>query len=450
LKVLLVSPNVLTAPYPVYPIGLDYVAGALAGRHEVAILDLNREKGTDAIRACLEAFAPDVIGFSIRNVDNTDASNVHSFVAGYRQVVWDIRSCLNVPLVLGGSGFTIFPEALMEALDADYGIPGDGELMSRLVDALESHADPAEIPGVMIKGFPSLQQPALSEGPWPRCFDGSQSHVAYYLKRGGMLNIQTKRGCPFQCIYCTYPHIDGRRLRFIDPEDVAKTAMALQKAGAKYLFITDSTFNCSVPHSRAVAKAFIKEGLSIPWGAFFAPLDVPPDYFRIMADSGLAHVEFGTESLSDKVLAAYGKPFRKDEVFRAHRLALDAGLHVAHYLMPGGPGEDDDTLAETVAAADLLDKAVLFFFCGVRVYPHTPLHDLALREGQITPGQDLLEPCFYRSGDLTSDTIERRLKEHAGERPHWLIGSGGDKTAKIVSRMYARGHCGPLWEFLIP
>ncbi len=450
MRVLLISPNILTAPYPVYPIGLDYVAGALEGRHDIRILDLNRESGPDVLQRAIDGFRPDIIGFSIRNVDNTDASNSQSFIAGYKSVVDGIRKYSNAPLVLGGSGFTIFPEALMNALNADYGIQGDGESMVCLADALENHGDPTAIPGVMVKGFHASRPPDLPDSTFRRRFNRDDGHVEYYLKRGGMLNIQTKRGCPFRCVYCTYPHIDGGRLRLTDPDGVAETAIALQNAGAKYLFITDSTFNCSVSHSLAVAKAFIRAGLSIPWGAFFAPLDVPHDYYRIMADAGLAHVEFGTESLTDAVLAAYGKPFRKADVFRAHRMALDAGVHVAHYLMPGGPGEDEATLSETLSVADKLEKTVLFFFCGVRIYPHTALYNLALREGQISPGQDLLTPVFYQSGKLTSDAIKEELTAHADGRSHWLIGSGGDKTAKVVSRLYARGHHGPLWELLTP
>jgi radical SAM superfamily enzyme YgiQ (UPF0313 family) len=41
-----------------------------------------------------------------------------------------------------------------------------------------------------------------------------------YYRLGGMLNIQTKRGCPFRCIYCTYPGVEGRKIRLRNPDTV--------------------------------------------------------------------------------------------------------------------------------------------------------------------------------------------------------------------------------------
>ena len=102
-----------------------------------------------------------------------------------------------------------------------------------------------------------------------------------------------------------------------------------------------------------------------------------------MADAGLTHVEFGTDSLSNAVLASYRKPFRDQRVFQVHREAIDAGLYVAHYFLLGGVGENKRTLAETLDKADTLEKSALFFFCGMRIYPGTELYRIALKEGQI-------------------------------------------------------------------
>ena len=77
------------------------------------------------------------------------------------------------------------------------------------------------------------------------------------------------------------------------------------------------------------------------------------------------------------------KPFASGDVFAAHEEALEAGLHIAHYFLLGGPGENKQTLQKTLIGLDSLERAVFFFFCGIRIYPHTALYDVALREGQI-------------------------------------------------------------------
>ena len=74
---------------------------------------------------------------------------------------------------------------------------------------------------------------------------------------------------------------------------------------------------------------------------------------------------------------------------------------------------------------------------------------MALQEGRISRSQSLLEPLFYESKGISSEEIVRRVSAHADRRPNWVIGSGGEATAGVISRMYGRGYSGPLWEYLI-
>jgi len=448
MKVLLVSANTLREPYPVYPLGLDYVAGSIAADHQVEIVDMNSLVNFDSLAAMIKEYSPDVIGLSLRNIDNTDTTDPRGFIGQYREIVDVIRNHTDAPLVLGGSGFTIFPVETMKALDADYGIAGEGERLGLLLKAIENREDAGAIPGVV-----TPETDHVLPEPWDgiiiRCANPNPSNLDFYLQKGGMLNIQTKRGCHFKCVYCTYPHIEGRNLRLMDPVEVAATALKLQAAGARYFFITDSVFNSDVDHSLAVATAFKKSGVSIPWGAFFAPLKQSPDYFQQMAEAGLTHVEFGTDSLSDFVLASYRKPFRVRQIFEIHQAAIDAGLYVAHYFLLGGPGENSDTLKETLSGTGHLDNSALFFFCGMRIYPGTTLYDIAVKEGQVVEGRSILEPVFYHSSHIDSEQIVQQVQQEAEERINWVIGAGGEETAKIISRLYQRGYCGPMWEYLI-
>ncbi len=427
MKLLLLSANTTQSPYPVYPLGLDYIAGTLQPRHEVAILDMNVVGGLERLEAAVREFGPDVIGLSVRNIDNVDTVATKSFVQGYERIIRVIRGCAKAPIVLGGSGFSIFPGELMSLLDADFGVVGEGEYLGSLLDALENGTAVADLPGIMRRGG-SVRVPV----PWSetvrRQIRPADAQFRFYLERGGMLNLQTKRGCPFRCIYCTYPHIEGNRLRLNSPDEVAKEARELQEMGARYLFITDSVFNSDYAHSLAVANAFRRQGLTIPWGAFFSPTRPPDGYYKALAEAGLTHVEFGTETFCDTQLKKYGKPFDREDVVAAQGSAHRAGVHIAHYLLLGGPGEDAQTLEETLNRMEEIEKAVFFIFCGIRIFPHTRLYTLAQEEGQIMPGQDLLAPVFYRSKGIGTEEIIARIRKRARGRMNWVYGDGGEKS----------------------
>jgi radical SAM superfamily enzyme YgiQ (UPF0313 family) len=381
-------------------------------------------------------------------IDNVDDTNVKTFIGEIRELISIIRRHSKGVIVLGGSGFTILPGELITLLDADFGVIGEGERFQLLLKALERNDSVSGLPGIVTRNSP-IEFPEPWSQPFPRGIFPDHSYTSFYLKRGGILNIQTKRGCPFKCIYCTYPHIEGTRFRFAEPEEVADTARMLQRAGARYLYVTDSTYNGSYEHSLKVAAAFKKAGISIPWGGLFVPTAPPPGYYSTLADAGLMHVEFGTETLSNQVLESYGKPFQIDDVFSSHREALAAGLHVAHYLMLGGPGDNKDTLKETLANADMLEKAAFFVFSGIRIYPHTALYDLALEEGQIEPNWSPLEPRFYWSPALSREKVMHIAIDHARGRSNWIVGSGSQQMFKKIARLHERGHVGPLWERLI-
>lgn len=450
MRVLLVATNRTMTPFPVYPIGVDYVAAALQKAHELRVVDFAAEDAASELVAACREFQPDVVGLSIRNVDSAEASTPDGFIPDLERIVRLVRDTSTATLVLGGPGFSIFPAALMARLHADYGVVGEGERLPDLLAALVAGdtQGAAQLPGVLA-GANAKDPPPPWSGPSPRQLV-SAATVGRYLRWGGMLNVQTKRGCPFRCTYCTYPAIEGRSLRLFNPEDVAREWETLVQAGAKFLFVTDAVFNSHVRHNLALAEALVRRGLTIPWGAFFAPLRPPPGYYRRLRDAGLTHAEFGTESLAAPMLRAYRKPFTVEHALAAHREARAAGLHVAHYLLLGGPGETRETVARTLDQCEGLDDAALFFFCGVRIYPRTELCTIALAQHQIAPHDDLLAPRFFVADGLATPAIAEMVTARARGRRNWVIGSGDEHMAATMKRMYQRGRIGPLWELLVP
>ncbi len=452
MRILLISLNRLQFPYPVHPIGLDYVAGALTPAHVVQILDLcplgEAEVG-NAIATAVREFAPGAVGLSIRNVDNLDATDLRAFLGEMHAAVAHVRAATAAPIVLGGAGFTLFPAELMDALGADHGVVGEGERARALFDALDSGSPVEGLPGVVRRGggTPAPQRRGNCGAP-RRAPPSENPSLQFYLQRGGILGLQTQRGCAFRCIYCTYPRIEGGRPRHFEPDAVAREARQLEEAGASFLFLTDSVFNGDPGHSLAVAAAFRRVRLRIPWGAFFAPVPMPDDFYGSMARAGCTHAEFGTESLSDSMLPRLGKTFLRANVLSAHAAAQRAGLHVAHFLLLGGPDETAATVDETLEGCERLEGAALFFMCGMRVYPGTGLERLTRTAGQVTPGQSLLCPVFYEPPALPLREVAALVQHRAGGHPSWIVGAGAERAAAILTRLYQRGHKGPLWERL--
>jgi radical SAM superfamily enzyme YgiQ (UPF0313 family) len=452
MRVLLISPNRLRFPYPVYPIGLDYVAGTLAVRHDVRLLDLcplEEHEIDEALSMAVAQFAPEVVGISIRNLDNLEATRPRAFMDDLRRVTGRIRSSTSAPIVLGGSGFSLFPAELLDLLEADYGIVGEGERALPLMDAIEAGDRVVPRPGLAVRGRPLLSSNfETGHRAARRLTPRVNPAFHWYLEHGAILGLQTQCGCAMRCIYCTYPILDGGRTRLFAPDSVALEARQLEDAGAGFVVLTDSVFNAVPEHSLAVAEAFSRAGLKTPWGAFFAPLSPPEGFYEQMARGGCTHVEFGTDSLCDPMLRRLRKGFSRADALEAHRAALAAGLHVAHFLLLGGPDETPDTVDETLDACAGLERTALFFFCGMRICPGTELESIARATGQISPEQSLLQPVFYEPAAISLAEIADRVQRRAAGRLNWNTGSGSDRAAGLVSRLHGRGHKGPLWERL--
>jgi radical SAM superfamily enzyme YgiQ (UPF0313 family) len=354
-------------------------------------------------------------------------------------------------VILGGSGFSIFPGRLLEIAGADFGIAGEGESgLVALIDALENKRDFRAIPGLVFRSAEGMVANHRSPGDVDGPLTGSDRPaviVDHYLHTGGMLNLQTQRGCAFRCCYCTYPVIEGRRHRRRAPETVAEEFEQLQRLGAKYAFIVDSVFNSSPEHVTGICEALLRRNLKLSWGCFLRPQGLTADLMRLMARAGLAHIEFGSDSLCDEVLTAYHTDFTFENILSASDLAEREQVDFCHFLIAGGPGETHETLERGFENSQRLRGAVIMAVVGMRIYPGTHLHEQALGEGKLKPDSDLLSPAYYIAPGLTAEGIFAQLRAFASRSPNWIIGDPDPAYETLVGRLRARGIAGPLWSY---
>jgi radical SAM superfamily enzyme YgiQ (UPF0313 family) len=273
--------------------------------------------------------------------------------------------------------------------------------------------------------------------------------AAYYTAHGGMLNIQTKRGCPHNCSYCSYPGIEGNRMRYREPAEVAREVERLvHDHHARYIFFTDGVFNDREGHFREVALELIRGGNTTPWCAFFRPQHLSREDLRLLKRSGLKAMELGTDCSTDTTLAGLNKGFSFAEVSRLNQDARAESLPCAHFIMFGGPGESEQTVREGLKNIERLENCVVFAHIGIRILPGTRLETRAINEGLITAGQPLLDPVFYYSPAVSRSTIEERLTASFGNRIDRLYRCK-DMEQRVRS-LHALGNSGPLWDLLIP
>jgi radical SAM superfamily enzyme YgiQ (UPF0313 family) len=262
-----------------------------------------------------------------------------------------------------------------------------------------------------------------------------------------MLNLQTQRGCAFGCCYCTYPLLEGRTPRRQAPEEVAENFAELARLGARYVFIVDSVFNSSARHVSGICEAILQRGIKIHWGCFLRPQGLTSELMKLMARAGLSHIEFGSDSLCDEVLASYEKGLCFEDILKSSELAQAERLEYCHFLIAGGPGETMETLQQGFERSKLLPGAVLMAVVGGRIYPGTALHQRALAEGVITAQTNLLNPTYYISPHLIEERIFAALREQSAKAPNWIVGEPSPGFLRFVQRLRQRGVSGPLWSY---
>jgi len=166
-----------------------------------------------------------------------------------------------------------------------------------------------------------------------------------------------------------------------------------------------------------------------------------------MSRAGLTHIEFGSDSLCDPVLEAYGKRFTFENIYESSELARREKIDYCHFLISGGPGETRTTLKLGFENSHRLQNAAILAVVGMRIYPGTTLHEQACREGISWTGAELLQPRYYLSPDLTEEEVFDHLCEFSRVSPNWIVGDPSPIYLKMNERLRAKGIVRPLWSY---
>jgi radical SAM superfamily enzyme YgiQ (UPF0313 family) len=441
MRVLLINANRFKQPWPVIPFGLCYVAASVeSAGHEVKVLDLcfSKRPALDILYSIRE-WRPEVVGVSIRNIDNSAGYNTLFLLEETRsQVIEPLKKAFNSPIIIGGPSVGISGPEMLDFLDLKYAIRGDGETaMVEFLRRIKNGISLQDLGGLVhrengkiITDNPPLRVENLDTLPPVK--PQRYINLKPYQRFDSPLQVQTKRGCALKCSYCTYNRIEGGYCRLRDPKRIADEIEELvNETGINHIEFTDSTFNIPLHHTKAVLKAVIAKKMNLRLRTMgLNPGAVDEELADLIKEAGFRDVDLGVESGSNITLKGLGKSFRKKDVLQAGKLLQERRIPSTWYLLVGAPGETYDTLQETFATVnkaasnwDLINIGV-----GIRVYEGAPIAELMKRKDPACTNDNFLHPVHFKPEALSLEDIKIITKKTALRHPNYFMYDEDENT----------------------
>lgn len=454
-----VNANETARPYRVAPLGLGFVATATerAG-HYIRFVDLpHKASGHRRYLALLRDWRPDFVALGVRNLDNSDFHALETYLGGPAKLVGEARRIVpRARIVIGGPAGTVEPERVANTTGCDHLILGEGEeSLPQLIARVEAGEAVPRIVSTDNRGTPfrvantsALRAPELHR--WVRNF-------APYLRGDAGYPVQTKRGCPLKCTYCTYGRIEGVRYRFLNPNAIAAEIEGALERGIRDFEFVDSTFNLPLNHALEVLRTLCERNLQANYiGTGLNPRQLPDELLQAMQSLGFRSVILTAESASDTMLASYEKNYRRDRLFAAAESLRRHSIRALWVFLLGGPGETPETVEQTLSfiSDNVPSPNAAYITSGIRIYPGSPIGD-ELDRGRLSV-EDLRRRVehadipFYYSSQTPPAWLEARLREFQRSHPQVMLSCEGHAwlTQAALSVMQYLPLRKPYWQYI--
>jgi len=351
------DPDICLAEQPPFPfpvLGITTLAGLFPPEWEVEVVDENFQSPDLSDR-------PDLLGISSLTLDVVHA---YSLADAYRQQ--------GVPVLMGGMHASAMPQEALKHADAVVVGEAEGVLGQVLEDAKLGR----------MHGIYTGPHPDLTGLPKPRLDLLPQES----LER--LAPVQSSRGCPRDCDFCSVTPFFGHRYRTRPIEDVVGEVEDVLKAGrTKTFFFVDDNIAGRPGYAKELFKALIP--LKIKWGSFASvAMTGDLELMRLARDSGCIELFMGIESIRQENLNASNKAWvRTDRLLECIRIFHDHGIIIEGSFIFGHDHDTRDVFAQTV---EFIQKSAIQVpvFGILTPYPATRLRDRLLKEDRLLPEAD--------------------------------------------------------------
>jgi radical SAM superfamily enzyme YgiQ (UPF0313 family) len=302
------------------------------------------------------------------------------------------------PVIIGGPHTYFYPDEAAEHCDA-VGL-GEGEKVWLLM--LEDAAR-----GRLKKIYPANQLQDLRNLPFPR-YD-LLNRQAYGLVK--TFSIQSSRGCPFQCEFCSERFYLGPSYRYRPVEEVIDE---IKESRAKNILFADSNFAGKIPHTMELMEALMP--LKVRWSALWSAYLCNNDKFMDLAKrSGLLHVNIGIESIDQGTLWGLNKRINKVEEYKKILNNLrKRGISYSLNFIFGWDTEKEDVFPSTMAFLKE-EKVPVAYFNILTPHKGTPLYERLKAENRIIDTDHMGRwpgiHCYIKPTYCSAEELEEHVKK---------------------------------------
>lgn len=267
--------------------------------------------------------------------------------------------------------------------------------------------------------------------------------------------VQTKRGCVFQCIYCSYPYLEGNtyRLRNINTF-IKEIKAAKKKLRTNKLFFTDSVFSFPTEFSRQICLKIMEHKLKIHWMVYINPKGLTEELLALYNQSGCGYVILTVDAVTDRLLRAYRKGFTLDEITNSIQMLKKSGIHFVVDIIIGGPGDDMDTIdATSKYCYKYLNGVDVSIMCGMNLqFSNLVRHKTKLEKGISEIADIDVEEALLKSGvekfqkskyffpeqnENRADFLRKTLAQYIGA--DWRLIGLDPATQSLVDEIFDSG-----------
>lgn len=432
MRILLIQAYLGRREPPVAPLGLAALAAHLS-HHQIKIFDPNiAAHPMRETTGIIEEFKPEIIGLSLRNIDTTKYSDPFFYFEHFQKYVKSIRGISpNSVMVVGGSGFSLFPHQIMNRtpeISTGFLLQAEESFTRFLSDGTDKKA----LPGLFLRNAQKIEftgppeKPNTDELPSPAWELVDISAYIPFVDRAS-IGVESKRGCALKCTYCTYPQLSGSELRLKSPSKVVEELALLKgKFGVNRIFFCDPVFNYPLEHAQSICREILNRELDIKWGAYQQDAFITPEYIALARESGCDDFYFSPDAASANGLKILRKASTVNSLNRSLEIiASDPKARASYNFFAAVPGTGWKNFLAAIwfllkARLKLGRRLTRYKLSYIRLEPRTPLTQKVLGQAAeddekflMPEDQKNLSRLFYRKS--SSSLLNTLLSVHF----HW-------------------------------